>query len=74
MTSCDVGSNVCRALVSGGLEVSKTLRELDLRHNAIGPEGAKRLIAMLEKKNFVLAVGPSGHCPPRRPLQWYFPA
>lgn len=43
-------------LVSGGLESCRCLRELDLRHNAIGPEGAKRLVAMMEKKNFVLAA------------------
>jgi Ran GTPase-activating protein (RanGAP) involved in mRNA processing and transport len=42
--------------VSGGLESCKSLKELDLRHNAIGPEGAKALRAMLEKKNFVLAT------------------
>ncbi len=42
--------------MSGGLESCKSLKELDLRHNAIGPEGAKALRAMPEKKNFVLAT------------------
>ena len=27
-----------------------------MRHNAIGPEGAKRLAAMMEKKNFALSA------------------
>ena len=37
-------------------ESCKSLKELDLRHNAIGPEGAKRLAAMMEKKNFALSA------------------
>ena len=43
-------------LCDGGLARAPALRELDLRHNAIGSAGADRLIGLLEKKNFVLRV------------------
>jgi Ran GTPase-activating protein (RanGAP) involved in mRNA processing and transport len=41
-------------LVAGGLESAKSLVELDVRDNAIGPEGAKRLTTALRTKNFTL--------------------
>ena len=37
-------------LVSRGLDVTTGLSSLDLRHNAIGPEGAKRLRVSLERR------------------------
>ena len=43
-------------LCDGGLARAPALRELDLRHNAIGSAGADRPIGLLEKKNFVLRV------------------
>ena len=43
-------------LVARGLETCKSLVELDLRHNAVGPEGAKRLARALERKNFKIRV------------------
>ena len=41
-------------LVAGGLESAKSLVELYVRDNAIGPEGAKRLTTALRTKNFTL--------------------
>ena len=43
-------------LVARGLETCKSLVELDLRHNAVGPEGAKRLARALERKNVKIRV------------------
>ena len=40
--------------MAGGLESAKSLVELDVRDNAIGPEGAKRLTTALRTKNFTL--------------------